>query len=85
VRVSVVHETGVPAGREARMQAAYPETDLLVFGHSHIPWHTMTPRGLRLLNPGSPTDRRCQPRCTYMTLTLDAGVIRDVRLMPTER
>jgi uncharacterized protein len=37
IRISIVHETGVPAGREARMQAAYPETDLLIFGHSHIP------------------------------------------------
>jgi putative phosphoesterase len=81
IRLSVVHETGQAAGREKRMDSEYPDAALLVFGHSHIPWDTTTPRGLRLLNPGSPTDRRRQPHCTYMTLTLDAGQIRDVRLI----
>ena len=85
VRVSVVHQTGVPTGREARMQAEFPNSDLLVFGHSHIPWDTTSEGGLRLLNPGSPTDRRRQPHCTYLTLTLDAGVIRDVELVPIPR
>jgi hypothetical protein len=47
--------------------------DLLVFGHSHIPWDSTTRRGLRLLNPGSPTDRRRQPFKTYATAVLDSG------------
>lgn len=80
VRVAVVHETGAATGREKRMDAAFPDTDLLVFGHSHVPWDTTTPAGLRLLNPGSPTDRRRQPRCTMMTLTLAEGTIRDLSL-----
>lgn len=78
VRVAVVHETGAATGRERRMDAAYPDDDLLVFGHSHIPWDATTPRGLRLLNPGSPTDRRRQPHKTFLTLTIDAGELRDV-------
>ena len=81
VRIAVVHETGAATGREARCDAAYPDTDLLVFGHSHIPWDSTTPGGLRLLNPGSPTDRRRQPHHTYMTLTVDDGVLADVRLV----
>jgi putative phosphoesterase len=67
VRFTVVHETGASGGRDARMARLYPDTDVLVFGHSHIPWDTTAPTGLRLLNPGSPTDRRRQPHCTYMT------------------
>jgi putative phosphoesterase len=74
VRLAVVHETGPSQGREARMDAAYAD-EVLVFGHSHIPWDTVTPRGLRLLNPGSPTDRRSQPYCTYMTLDLPSGAV----------
>ncbi|WP_250444049.1 metallophosphoesterase [Actinotalea sp. C106] len=75
VRVGVVHETGPRGGREARMDAAYAEElDLLVFGHSHIPWDTTTPRGLRLLNPGSPTDRRRQPHKTWMSARVGAGL-----------
>jgi putative phosphoesterase len=75
VRLAVVHETGASTGRERRMDEAFPDTDVLVFGHSHIPWDTTTPQGLRLLNPGSPTDRRRQPRCTYALLELDAGAV----------
>lgn len=54
VRFTVTHETGARAGREARMSRRYPDTDVLVFGHSHIPWDTTSATGLRLLNPGSP-------------------------------
>ncbi|HEY3684289.1 MAG TPA: metallophosphoesterase family protein [Streptosporangiaceae bacterium] len=80
VRLAVVHETGDAKGRESRCARAYPDTDLLVFGHSHIPWDSTTPGGLRLLNPGSPTDRRRQPHHTYLTLRLDQGAIHDVHL-----
>jgi predicted phosphodiesterase len=62
------------------MAHAYPHTDVLVFGHSHIPWDATAPTGLRLLNPGSPTDRRRQPFCTYMTATVNGSVLSDVEL-----
>ena len=80
VRVAVVHETGGRDGRERRCEEAFPDVGLLCFGHSHIPWDTTTPSGLRLLNPGSPTDRRRQPTCTYLTLRLEDGTISDVQL-----
>jgi hypothetical protein len=90
IRLAVVHETGDKKGREARCAARFPDTDLLVFGHSHIPWDTVTPSegapsGLRLVNPGSPTDRRRQPYCTFVTAVADDGVLRDVVLHPVER
>ncbi|TDW79372.1 metallophosphoesterase [Kribbella sp. VKM Ac-2566] len=78
--VAVVHETGPAKGREERCATAYPGVDLLVFGHSHIPWDTTGPGGLRLLNPGSPTDRRRQPYCTYQTATITAGRLKQVAL-----
>ena len=80
LRFTVVHETGAATGREARMARAYPDTDVLVFGHSHIPWDTTTKTGLRLLNPGSPTDRRRQPHCTYMTASVRGTSLTDVEL-----
>lgn len=80
VRFTVVHETGSSGGRDARMAHAYPHTDVLVFGHSHIPWDATAPTGLRLLNPGSPTDRRRQPFCTYMTATVNGSELSDVEL-----
>jgi len=85
LRFVVIHETGQAKGRGCRMAAAYPDTDVLVFGHSHIPWDTTithvnssnrAARTLRLLNPGSPTDRRRQPTCTYLSAVVtDQGSI----------
>lgn len=82
INFAVVHETGAAKGREERCGARYPDTDVLVFGHSHIPWDTTTAGGLRLLNPGSPTDRRRQPACSYLTAVADAGRLLEVTLVP---
>ncbi|GAB3400508.1 metallophosphoesterase family protein [Flindersiella endophytica] len=85
VRLAVIHETGPAKGREARCATQFPDDDVLVFGHSHIPWGTVAPNGLRLLNPGSPTDRRRQPVATYMTLDLADGEIGKVELHPVPK
>ena len=80
--LAVVHETGPARGREERCDAdaRFAGAAVLVFGHSHIPWDTVTPHGMRLLNPGSPTDRRRQPACTYMTARVDDGRLHGVEL-----
>ena len=82
VRLAVVHETGPAARREERCVARYPGVDVLVFGHSHIPWDSVAANGMRLLNPGSPTDRRRQPAGTYLTAAIDDGALVDVELRP---
>ena len=82
LRFAVVHETGPAKGRERRCAAAFPDADVLVFGHSHIPWDTTADTGLRLLNPGSPTDRRRQPAATYLTAEASDGALSRVRLHP---
>jgi len=84
VRLAVVHETGAAAGRERRCALAFPDVDVLVFGHSHIPWDTTARRAdgsmLRLLNPGSPTDRRRRPTHTWMTAQVADGAPATVTL-----
>lgn len=80
LRLAVVHETGPRDRREARCAARFPDRDLLIFGHSHIPWDTSTDGGLRLLNPGSPTDRRRQPYATYLTAEVAGGRLTAVRV-----
>ncbi|WP_166870672.1 metallophosphoesterase [Salinibacterium sp. ZJ450] len=80
IRFAMIHETGHATGREERADQLFPDVAVLVFGHSHIPWDSTSPGGLRLLNPGSPTDRRRQPACTFMTAVADDGVLRDVTL-----
>ncbi|MFJ6113293.1 metallophosphoesterase family protein [Agrococcus sediminis] len=90
LRFAVEHETGAAAGRERRCDARFGPSspapaDVLVFGHSHIPWDSTTPGGLRMLNPGSPTDRRRQPVGTVMTAVVDGGALGEVALVPTPR
>jgi len=90
LRVAVIHETGAATGRERRCDALFgPESDapadVVVFGHSHIPWDSTTAGGLRLLNPGSPTDRRRQPVGTVMTAQVSGGRLHDVTLVPTPK
>ena len=84
-RFAVVHETGPAKGREQRCEAQFPDVDVLVFGHSHIPWDSHAPGGMRLLNPGSPTDRRRQPYATFMTGRLEDGRLGDVQLHDVPR
>lgn len=84
VRLAVTHETGATKGRENRCDRWFPDDDVLVFGHSHIPWDSTTARGLRLLNPGSPTDRRRQPQHTYMTAEITDGRLGEVELRRVE-
>lgn len=71
VRIGMVHDAGPSAGRPARLAQRFAECDLVVFGHSHIPLHEVGPGGLQLLNPGSPTDRRRQPRHTMAQVRVD--------------
>lgn len=80
MRIAMVHETGAAKGRESRSAQRFPNSDVLVFGHSHIPWDSTASNGLRLLNPGSPTDRRRQPHCTYLTAQVARGALGEVTL-----
>ncbi len=81
VRIAMIHDSGPSAGRLARMRRQFPAADLVVFGHSHIPL-TEVGQGLRIFNPGSPTDRRRQPRGTIGILRLEAGQLLEASIVP---
>src|SRR3712207_8228737 len=49
------------------LRRRFPDARVVIFGHSHIPF-LEDEDGLMLLNPGSPTDRRRQPRHTFALL-----------------
>jgi putative phosphoesterase len=75
VRIGLVHDAGPAAGRLRRMRTAFPDCDAVVFGHSHIPLHEED-AGFQIFNPGSPTDRRRQPRHSMGMATVEDGRIR---------
>lgn len=75
LRVGMVHDSGQAAGRLVRMRRRFPEADLVVFGHSHIPLYAAD-AGFHIFNPGSPTDRRRQPHGTIGVLHIaDAQLV----------
>jgi putative phosphoesterase len=63
-RIGMVHDAGPAQGRLARLQKQFPDTDAVVFGHSHMPLLERNEHGFQIFNSGSPTDRRREPRHT---------------------
>ncbi|HEX4258913.1 MAG TPA: metallophosphoesterase family protein [Streptosporangiaceae bacterium] len=83
LRVAMIHDSGAAAGRLRRMRRRFPEAELVVFGHSHIPLDEVDQAdGLRIFNPGSPTDRRRQPHGTIGLLTVAEGRLMQARVIP---
>jgi uncharacterized protein len=81
-RIAMVHDAGPAAGRLERMRRRFPDADAVVFGHSHIPLHEEAD-GFQIFNPGSPTDRRRQPRHTMGMATVEDGSV-SFELLPLD-
>jgi uncharacterized protein len=81
VRVAMIHDSGPARGRERRLHERFPDADVVVFGHSHIPWNAPGEGGQLLFNPGSPTERRRQPHRTIGVLDLEDGKVLDARIV----
>lgn len=62
-----------------RLRRWFPDADLVVFGHSHIPME-LSEEGIGLLNPGSPTWKRRQDAPTFAVVKLRERAI-DVRIV----
>jgi uncharacterized protein len=73
-RIAILHDAGPARGRLARMRLRFPDADAVVFGHSHIPLHE-SGDGFQIFNPGSPTDRRRQPRHTMGVARVERGSV----------
>ena len=81
VQVAMVHDSGPAKGRAARLRRLFPGAELVVFGHSHIPLYE-SGEGLRIFNPGSPTDRRRQPYGTFGVLHVRGGRVIEAEIVP---
>jgi putative phosphoesterase len=80
LRIVMIHDSGPAARRLPRLRARFPDADLVVFGHSHIPLDDAG-QNLRIFNPGSPTDRRRQPHGTLGVLQVADGALVEARIV----
>ena len=56
----LVHDAGPAPKRIERLRARFPDTEAVVFGHSHFPLRESC-ADFQIFNPGSPTERRRSP------------------------
>jgi len=66
-RIGLVHGDGAGGTTLERARRSFREVDCVVFGHSHSP-HLQWVDGILMLNPGSPTDPRREPRGSFALL-----------------
>jgi putative phosphoesterase len=83
VSIAMVHDPGPEKGRRERLRSWFPHCRVVIFGHTHMPV-CEDDRGLLLLNPGSPTERRRAPFRSLATLMLgdDGGVTAEIVPLP---
>ncbi|MDR6882375.1 metallophosphoesterase [Bacillus sp. 3255] len=74
-RIGLIHGDGFRKTTEERAREAFREElpDIVIFGHSHIPYQQSV-EGMLMFNPGSPTDKRRQPRYSYGIIELGATI-----------
>lgn len=74
VRIGLVHGDGRGGSTVSRSLAAFAgeSVDVVCFGHSHEPLCERRD-ALWVLNPGSPTDKRRQPRYSYAIIEIARG------------
>lgn len=71
LQIGLVHGHGDKKTTEQRAVEAFAkeQVDAIVFGHSHIPVIKYF-KGVLLMNPGSPTDKRKLPFYSFITLEI---------------
>ena len=67
---------GRTSAERARTTFTGDGVGLVLFGHSHAPLVERAPGGPLLVNPGSPTDKRAQPRYSWALVEITAGEVR---------
>lgn len=74
-RIGLIHGDGFRKTTEERAREAFQaeRPDMVIFGHSHIPYQ-QTINGILMFNPGSPTDKRRQPRYSYGIIKLGESI-----------
>jgi uncharacterized protein len=73
-RIGLVHDAGPRRGRLARLRREFPQADVVLFAHSHMPVHEHE-GDFQIFNPGSPTERRRAPARTMGIAQIAGGAV----------
>jgi putative phosphoesterase len=75
IKLAIIHDAGPRKGRPERLKKRFPGMQVVVYGHSHIP-DCQTFEDLLIINPGSCTDRRREPKFSFGRLAIDGSSVR---------
>jgi uncharacterized protein len=79
LRIGLTHgDLGLGGTTPQRARGAFASEAVaaVLFGHSHAPLVERVAGRPLLVNPGSPTDKRAQPRYSWAVVEIDSGAVR---------
>ncbi|GAB6151852.1 metallophosphoesterase family protein [Desulfosporosinus burensis] len=77
IKIGIIHgHAGRGKSTPERALNAFEDSpvDLIVFGHSHVPFMEWK-NGILMFNPGSPTDKRREPHYSFGLLNIQQGQV----------
>jgi len=74
------HQLGVPTPQ--KLNRAYPDAEVIVFGHTHKPLLTVVDLVVTVMNPGGAGPRRFDLPASVGIMELEAGIPPRARLLP---
>ncbi len=81
-RIVVTHGHQFGSPTPEKLNAAYPEAELLIFGHTHRPLLTIVDVVVTAMNPGGAGPRRFDLPASVGIIELEAGIPPRGRLVP---
>jgi hypothetical protein len=79
---TIVHGDRFGTPTPEALHAAYPEADVIVYGHTHRPLLTMVDQTVTVMNPGSAGPRRFDLLPSVGIMELEAGLPPRARIVP---
>lgn len=78
-KMGIMHGEGFHSTTVNRVKQAFAKdkVDIVIFGHSHVPFKQYE-NGVLYFNPGSPTDRRRSPKFSFGEITLGKTIKADL-------
>jgi len=76
-QIGVIHGHNLRGHIMDKLSYIFPESDIIIFGHTHRPCNQII-NGQLYFNPGSPTDRRLQPKYSFGIIELGDRIISNI-------